>query len=552
MHDLHLAALPAGTEFEGYRLLGLLGAGGFGVTYLAEETAISRRVAIKEFLPASIAARVSGSREVRSLRPQDGQAFKHLLDRFLREAETLARLDHANIVPVLRYFERHGTAYIVMKFVAGESLGAVLKRRGRLSEGEVRWFLPSLLDGLAEVHRSNFLHRDLKPDNILLRADGHAAGGVAMLIDFGAARVAAADVSAMTRTAVISEGYAPYEQYDSHGRQGPWTDLYGLGATLYRAVAGVAPVNAPDRLIAKVRGQPDPLVPVATLAPGLSPALGRAIDRALALMEQDRPQSVAEFQALVQPGKEQPGEAPMPPSTPFPIEPAIAASGEHGPSFVPGTTMDRPLTSGPPIGPPLNSAPPPAPPSKSRRQGSSRRAWGWIAAASVLAIMVAGPGLDYWRSVMQRETEPTAASPPPATGAPKQEADSPDAERRRAEEEKRRKAEPAKPVPQPAQPAAPMTCPGLPKALDDAFADASDCALLQRTLMQALATAETDTITRWTNTRSGVSGTIKLSAAAARDGAVCRRAELIVVRVDGTKRAEAVACLKDGRWTIVE
>ena len=97
-----------------------------------------------------------------------------------------------------------------------------------------------------------------------------------------------------------------------------------------------------------------------------------------------------------------------------------------------------------------------------------------------------------------------------------------------------------------------MTCPGLPKGLDDAFADASDCALIQRTLMQALATAETGTITRWTNTRSGVNGTIKLAAAAARDGAVCRRAEFTVVRVDGTKRAEAVACLKDGRWTIVE
>src|SRR5262245_42426164 len=107
MHGQHLSALPAGIEFEGYRLLGVLGAGGFGVTYLAEESALKRRVAIKEFLPASIAARVSGSREVRSLRPQDGKAYRDLLDRFLREAETLARFDHANIVPVLRYFERH-------------------------------------------------------------------------------------------------------------------------------------------------------------------------------------------------------------------------------------------------------------------------------------------------------------------------------------------------------------------------------------------------------------------------------------------------------------
>jgi serine/threonine protein kinase len=535
MHDLHLSALSAGTEFEGYRLLGVLGAGGFGVTYLAEEIALSReqsrRVAIKEFLPASIAARVSGSREVRSLRKQDRDSYRQLLDRFLREAETLARFDHPNIVPVLRYFERHGTAYIVMKFVAGESLGAVLKRRQRLSEGEVRWFLPGLLDGLAEVHARNFLHRDVKPDNILLGPDGRA-----MLVDFGAARLAAAEASALTRTAVISEGYAPYEQYDSHGKQGPWTDLYGLGATLYRALTGTAPVKSPDRLIAKVRNQPDPLVPAETrVAAPLSPAMQDTLARALALMENERPQSVEEFRILVHAGA-------VPAPSAFAIEAADPVPERASPAAQPGTTVDRPLSSGPNIGAPLPSAAPPPRASGSRPRGGARRAWGWIAASALLAVVVIGPGLDYWRSATR--TEETAAPPGGVAREERARADRP----KRAQPEAEPPAQPA-----PAQrPAAPVTCEAMPKALDGGFADKSDCALIERTLRQALATAEAGTITRWTNTRSGASGTIKLAAAEPRDGNVCRRAELAVTRAGETKRADAVLCLKQGTWVLVE
>ncbi len=545
MHDLHLAALPAGAEFEGYRLLGVLGAGGFGVTYLAEEIALSRersrRVAIKEFLPTGIAARVSGSRAVRLLRKQDGQAYRDLLDRFLREAETLARFDHPNIVPVLRYFERHGTAYIVMKFVAGESLGAVLKRRQRLSEAELRWFLPGLLDGLAEVHKRNFLHRDVKPDNILLRAEGEA-GTRAMLVDFGAARLAAAESSAMTRTAVISEGYAPYEQYDSHGRQGPWTDLYGLGATLYRALTGTAPVKSPDRLIAKVRSEPDPLVPAATLAAEpLSKAMDEAIARSLALMEPERPQSVEAFRALA-------GAGDVPEAQSFAIEAADALSGETRPGTPPGNTVDRALSVGPAIGAPLPSTPAPRP----RPRGNARRAWGWIAAGSLMAVVVFGPGLDYWRSAIRGGEE--AAIQPPASGTRDDERRKREQEAPRSESPKpaRPAEQPARPTPSPAPPSASISCDAMPKALAGAFADTSDCALVERTLRQALATAEAGTITRWTNTRTAMSGTIKLSGAESRDSNVCRRAELAVTRAGDTKRAEAVFCLKQGAWILVE
>jgi hypothetical protein len=548
MHDLHLAALPAGTEFEGYRVLGVLGAGGFGVTYLAEEIALSRehsrRVAIKEFLPASIAARVSGSREVRSLRPQDGQAYRHLLDRFLREAETLARFDHPNIVPVLRYFERHGTAYIVMKFIAGESLGAVLKRRQRLREAEVRWFLPGLLDGLAEVHKHNFLHRDVKPDNILLRAEGEA-NARAMLVDFGAARIAAAEASSVTRTAVISEGYAPYEQYDSHGRQGPWTDLYGLGATLYRALTGTAPVKSPDRLIAKVRNEADPLVPAASLVPEpLSKGMEAAIARSLALMEQDRPQSVDAFRALTATG-----DAPQAES--FAIETAHAVFERPQPALA-GTTVDRSLTGAAAVGTPLPSKPAPGV-SGRRPRGNARRAWGWIAAGSLLLVLAIGPGLDYWRSV----TPSSDLSPPPPVGSSREEAPR-KAEREEAPSRETPKqarpgpGEPTRPATPPPSPTASVSCDAMPKGLAGAFGHADDCPLIERTLRQALATAEPGTITRWTNIRSQTSGTIKIAAPETREGNVCRRAELAVTRGGETKRAEGVLCLKQGIWVLVE
>lgn len=551
MNESHLSALSAGTEFEGYRLTGVLGAGGFGVTYLAEEIALSRgaprRVAIKEFLPASIAGRVSGSREVRSLRRQDGEAYRHLLDRFLREAETLARFDHPNIVPVLRYFERHGTAYIVMKFVPGESLGAVLKRRQRLAEGEVRWFLPGLLDGLAEVHARNFLHRDVKPDNILLAPDGRA-----MLVDFGSARLAAAEASALTRTAVISEGYAPYEQYDSHGRQGPWTDLYGLGATLYRALAGTPPVKSPDRLIAKVRGQPDPLTPVeALVSEPLSPALREAIARSLALMESDRPQSIAEFRALAGTGR-------VPEPQAFAIQSTEPSPEPSLPSVQPGTTVDRPdigtspgATPRPAPQPDARPAPQPearaapqaAPrPAGSRARSGGRRAWGWIAASALLVIVAAGPGFDYLRSTMRADE---AAAPPGIAARDER------APVDRPKQAQRESAPPAEPAP-PTAPTAPVACAAMPKALANAFADPSDCTLVERTLRQALATADPGAVTRWTNARSQTSGTIKLSGAETRDGAVCRRAELAVTRAGETRRAEAVFCLKQGAWVLAE
>jgi hypothetical protein len=339
---------------------------------------------------------------------------------------------------------------------------------------------------------------------------------------------------------VISEGYAPYEQYDSHGKQGPWTDLYGLGATLYRALCGAPPVKSPDRLIARVRSQLDPLVPAETLvSEPLSAAMREAVARSLELMESERPQSVAEFRALL-------GAGSVPAPQGFAVEAAEAVSERIVPSAQPGTTVDRPPSSAPRIGAPLADVPPPRSPG-GRRRGVSRRAWGWIAASALLVVVAAGPGLDYWRSATH--TGESAAPPP---GASRNARMRPADEAPRTDAPKRARPGAERPAPPAPPPAAPFTCDSMPKSLAGAFGDTGDCALIERTLREALASAEAGTITRWTNTRSRTSGTIKLSGAESRDGAVCRRAELSVTRAGDTKRADAVLCLKQGTWVLVE
>jgi hypothetical protein len=284
----HLHALPAGHELQGYRVERVLGAGGFGITYLATEAMIGRAVAIKEFLPSSVAARAADNVTVQPLVPADAETFRWGLKRFRNEARTLVTFHHPNIVQVYRYFEANGTAYLVMAYEKGASVAEVLKTRRTLSEPEVTALLDPLLDGIARVHGAGFLHRDIKPANIIVRQDGSPA-----LIDFGAARQSFGEKSQSSR-AIVSPGYAPFEQYTSSTEQGPWTDLYALGATLYCCVTGTRPVEAPDRVAgASMR-------PASELAQGrYGDALLRAIDWALAVNPEDRPQSVEAWRAVL-------------------------------------------------------------------------------------------------------------------------------------------------------------------------------------------------------------------------------------------------------------
>ena len=282
-------ALPKGYEIEGYRIEKVLGAGGFGITYLAHEISINRKVAIKEYLPSGIAARGRDDVSVHPLSSSDRENFQWGLDRFRKEAQTLVTFHHNNIVTVYRYFEANGTAFLVMAYEDGESLAKILERAGTLTEEEIHDILVPLLSGLEHVHKAGFLHRDIKPGNIYIRRDGSP-----VLLDFGAARQALGGRS-QSLTSIVSAGYAPFEQYTTRGNQGAWTDIYAFGGVLYRATTGERPPDSPDRI------RDDPYVPAVKAAAGkYSETLLVAIDAALEVDEARRPQSVAEWRGLFQ------------------------------------------------------------------------------------------------------------------------------------------------------------------------------------------------------------------------------------------------------------
>lgn len=264
-----------------YRIEGLLGDGGFGITYLAEHTGLRRRVALKELLPVDLATRIENSTIVARTMAQEGD-FDWARDRFIEESRTLAKFQHPNIIAVHDVFEANGTAYMATAYEEGCDLAAWLKRRKTPpSETEVRAILEGLLNGLETVHAQQLLHRDIKPANIYICADGRP-----VLLDFGSARQA---ISSKSRpiTSIVTPGYAPFEQYHEDGNQGPWTDLYALGAVVVFLLTGERPPDATRRV------RNDPYIPLATRLHGkYSPGLLVTTDRALQPREEDRPQSV--------------------------------------------------------------------------------------------------------------------------------------------------------------------------------------------------------------------------------------------------------------------
>ncbi len=279
----NLLALPDGTELVGdYRIKRVLGAGGFGITYLADEKALNRLVTIKEYFPADFAARKASSAAPRS--QEVAGDYQWGLDRFIDEAQTLARFDHPNIVRVHRYFRANNTAYMVLHFEEGGSFKSWLKGLKRAPrQAELDGMIAPLLDALEIIHKANFLHRDIAPDNIMVRKDGSP-----VLIDFGSARGQIASHS-RTVSALVKPGYSPYEQYaTTTSSQGPWTDIYALGATLYHAITGKRPPDAPSRILQ------DEYASAAEVALGsYRTGFLSAIDQALRLEVGERPQSIA-------------------------------------------------------------------------------------------------------------------------------------------------------------------------------------------------------------------------------------------------------------------
>jgi formylglycine-generating enzyme required for sulfatase activity len=283
-------ALPPDTVLLGeFSIVGVIGAGGFGITYEADDVALETVVAIKEYYPAAIGSRDAGL-SVRPSSRQQSDLFEWGRSRFLEEARMLARFKHPGIVRVTRVFEANSTAYMVMEFERGQSFEDWLQSLGRPpTQEELDHIADRVLDALATLHAQNLLHRDIAPDNVIIRSSGDP-----VLLDFGAARHAVVE---RTRTVagIVKSGYSPQEQYSSDGRlQGPWTDLYAFGATLYRAVAGKPPVDAPSRV------DSDPLVPARQAGAGrYRPSFLEAIDACLEVKPSERPRSAAELRSLL-------------------------------------------------------------------------------------------------------------------------------------------------------------------------------------------------------------------------------------------------------------
>jgi serine/threonine protein kinase len=285
-------ALAVGSRLESYEIANILGVGGFGITYKGYDHDLRRDVAIKEYLPNGLAQRTADGTTVVPRSDNDRKHYEYGLKQFLEEARILAKFKERSIVHVNRFIEANGTAYLVMDYEDGESLAEQLKRSGVLTEAEARAILVPILEGLRVVHAKGVLHRDIKPGNIFLRKDGPP-----VLLDFGAARQALGEQT-RTLTGIVTPGYGPFEQYGSLGRQGPWTDLYALGATMYHCLTGRAPVEAPDRITVLQEGAPDPLKPVVEAAAGrCSRELLTVVDWMLAPHAKDRPHSAEDVLA---------------------------------------------------------------------------------------------------------------------------------------------------------------------------------------------------------------------------------------------------------------
>jgi serine/threonine protein kinase len=384
--DEHFVALHSGFKLGKYELQAVLGQGGFGITYKAWDGALNRAVAIKEYLPSDVAVRVDGS-TVRARSRNDQESFQWGLERFLEEARALARFEATqSIVRVYDYMQDNGTAYMVMALIEGTPLSSVYRREAPLSEERLKAIVLPILDGLDDVHAAGFLHRDIKPANILIRPNGSP-----VLIDFGAARNALGEKS-RSITSVFTPGYAPFEQYTSSGKQGPWTDIYALAATLYHGIAGKAPPQATDRI------REDPMEPAVRLGAGrYSPQFLASIDRGLEVFENRRPQSIGQWRDMLTGATTlavpQTNYAAAPPVQAYGSAPnsqpghtAVPTLGERGvPSQAPnsqGPISQSPISQGPASQGPASQAPySQTPPRKSRLP---------LIAAAIALVLVGG------------------------------------------------------------------------------------------------------------------------------------------------------------------
>jgi serine/threonine protein kinase len=286
-------ALPPGTRIGPVVLERAIGQGAWGIVYEGQHD-MWGHAAIKEYFPSTYASRQTRG-SVGSSAPQWQDAVRRGLERFAQEGRALKAIRHENVVPVYEYLEQDGAAFLVMEFVEGRTLTAAYEAGQFHDAASVMALGQTLIDTLQAIHAKNILHRDIAPDNIMIRADGSP-----VLIDFGGAAAAIATATRSTQN-VVKDGYSPPEQYDTSANPsfpiGPWSDIYATAAVLYRLAAGREPAVSNARLLAAgSKTGADPLVPLATLAPAGYPKEWLAgVDAGLTLLPKDRPQSAAEW-----------------------------------------------------------------------------------------------------------------------------------------------------------------------------------------------------------------------------------------------------------------
>ncbi|MCE9660217.1 MAG: protein kinase [Burkholderiales bacterium] len=363
--------LPVGFYLGEFEIVKVLGEGGFGIVYLADDHSLGRRVALKEYMPSSLAQRVGGTQvSVKSERHRE--TFEAGLKSFVNEARLLAQFDHPSLVKVYRFWEANGTAYMVMPFYEGITLKDELKAMGAPpDEAWLRDLLEPLTEALAVIHTEQCFHRDIAPDNVILLKGSNRP----LLLDFGAARRVIGDMT-QALTVILKPGYAPVEQYaEVPGmKQGPWTDVYALAAVVYYAITGKTPPTSVGRLMN------DNYVPMVQAGEGrYSPAFLEAIDRALVVKPEQRTQSIDDLRHDL-------GMAPSDPDS-------GKTKRGRGPA-----TMAGALPAG--------------------AAAARKSRTGMFAAIGVVALLVVGGGLFFALSGKPAAPVATTAATPPVATAP--------------------------------------------------------------------------------------------------------------------------------------
>lgn len=277
--------LQPGTTLCGgkYTILKKIGEGGFGITYKAVQNRLNRTVCIKEYFLAGRCIRATHARTV-MVQGTSEEVYEKYRQAFVKEAKTLAALHHPNIVEVIDVFDENNTSYMVMPFIEGESLQYIVDKRGRLPYPEVVNYIAQITNAVGYIHDHHILHRDIKPDNIMITADYKA-----ILIDFGSAREFEQDKTQI-HTSMVTHGYAPTEQYTANSRKGSYTDIYAIGATMYFVLTGKVPMEAAARATESEQ-MPTPK----DLVPDLPDEANRTIQKAMQIRAENRHQTIQEF-----------------------------------------------------------------------------------------------------------------------------------------------------------------------------------------------------------------------------------------------------------------